>query len=234
MFEETQERSSRETAACRQFDADLAAYLEGEDRSGVLSHARECAFCGVVLSDLEQIRSVSRLFTHEEPSPRVWANLRLSLVAEGIIRTPEIPWWSRWARIPSLPNLAPVGALACLLILGSVLLVPTRPFEQRQPTEQIAGQAVSPQAFSLRSAEDTQLAVTVGELEINYRAQAVSFEPAVKAAYRRSLDSLNDSIRECLESLQRRPADTLVQDYLLTAYERKAEVIASALEFDTR
>jgi chromatin remodeling complex protein RSC6 len=82
--------------------------------------------------------------------------------------------------------------------------------------------------------EDSALARLVQELESNYRANEASLAPDLKATYEKSLVSLNDSIRECLDSLQHEPRNTLAHEYLLTAYTRKAEILSSALEFEGR
>jgi hypothetical protein len=86
----------------------------------------------------------------------------------------------------------------------------------------------------LPSGEDGALARVVSDLESNYRANEASMAPDLKATYEKSLVSLDGSIRECLDSLQHEPRNTLAHDYLLTAYTRKAEVLSSALEFEGR
>ena len=109
---------------CRQFEIDLAAYLEGEPLPEIARHAEACPFCSVVLTDLELLRSESRSLPLEEPPARVWANVRAQLAAEGVIR--EQVSWRRWFSLGNLQHAAaPLGALACLAIFGAVLLVPT-------------------------------------------------------------------------------------------------------------
>jgi hypothetical protein len=56
----------------------------------------------------------------------------------------------------------------------------------------------------------------------------------VQVIYQKRLRSLDNSINECRDSVRRQPADDLAQQYLLTAYAQKAEVLASALEFGNR
>jgi hypothetical protein len=78
------------------------------------------------------------------------------------------------------------------------------------------------------------LTSTVRNLESTYRANEKYLAPETKATYEKSLNSLNNSIRECLEFLQQEPNDALTNEYLMAAYSRKAEVLASALEFQGR
>ena len=46
--------------ACLRFDRELEAYLEGESRPFVTTHAQDCTSCRVLLSDLELIRLAAR------------------------------------------------------------------------------------------------------------------------------------------------------------------------------
>lgn len=72
--------------ACLRFDADLAAYLEGESRPAVSAHAADCAFCAAVLADLGVIRSAAGEFDAVEPPAILWIGVRAALVREGLIR----------------------------------------------------------------------------------------------------------------------------------------------------
>lgn len=71
--------------ACRQFGNELEAYLEGEPRPFIVTHARECAHCGTTLADLQAIRQAARELPSEEPSPTLWVRLQGQLQAEGAL-----------------------------------------------------------------------------------------------------------------------------------------------------
>jgi hypothetical protein len=223
-----------ESAACWRFDAELPAYLEGEAAPQVTAHARECRFCAVVLADLEELRSASRALPREEPSRAVWANIRAALAAEGIIHEP-VRAWQRWFGFLGVSHSpAPVGALAGLLILASMLLVPSKDLRRVGSIGGASEGARVAIASIGYPGQDSDLLRTVQDLEGSFQARRMSLEPSVKAIYEKSLESLNTSIRECTESVQREPANILAREYLLAAYTRKAEVLASALEFDAR
>src|SRR5271157_6012105 len=74
-------------AVCSRFDAELEAYLEGEARPFIASHARDCSSCGALLADLQSIRQAAQDLPLEGPSRLVWADLRARLEAEGAFRT---------------------------------------------------------------------------------------------------------------------------------------------------
>jgi len=234
MPEQDHDRPEVAKAACRQFDLDLPAYLEGEDRPAVAAHARQCTYCGVLLADVEQVSFASHHLPVEEPPARVWANIRATLSSEGVIRE-QVSGWRRW--LPHFvlqPASAPAGALACLTILSVFLMGPAGESGPRQATGGIAPGAATPIAAASVFGLDNNLLRTLRLMEESYLALEVSLDPNLKATYRQSLDSLDDCIRECLKHCQRQPNDTLAHEYLLNAYQLKAQVLSSALQFDQR
>jgi hypothetical protein len=218
---------------CVQFESELEAYLEGEARPFVTAHTQDCPFCRLLLSDLEQIRQVVRELPLAEPSPVVWANLHARLEAEGAFRSQGGGWRNSlvWR---FLPHPIPVGVLGGLIILASVLTVPPRGLERWDAPDKSTISPATTTAAVMPAGEDSAVAQVVGQLEENFRANEVSLSPDLKATYEKGLGSLDDSIRECLESLHHEPRNTLARDYLLTAYSRKAEILSSALESEGR
>jgi hypothetical protein len=219
---------------CAQFDAELEAYLEGEARPFIVSHAQDCAPCGALLADLESLRQAARNLPQEEPSRVVWANVRARLEAEGAFGAPARGWRQvlSWA---ILQHAIPASVLVALVFLGSALTLPFSSFERWGGPDEAANPANIVQAtLALPAGEDRALARVVSDLESSYRANEASMAPDLKATYEQSLVSLDGSIRECRDSLQQEPGNTLAHDYLLTAYTRKAEVLSSALEFEGR
>jgi hypothetical protein len=220
------------TAACRQFDLSLAAYLEGEDHPEVAAHARECASCAVILADVEQIRSTSRELPLEEPPARLWANIRVTLRAEGIIHEPA-PAWRQW--IPQFfPRPAPLGALAGLATLALALLISPQNFEKPGASNMLSSGEPVTVAGLVPVGTDFDLVRTLKEMEQAYGSRESSVEPALQDTYRKSLEALDASIDECVRHCKREPGNTLARHYLMLAYQSKAEVLASALEYSNR
>jgi hypothetical protein len=215
---------------------ELAAHLEGENLPAVYAHAQECPFCGVILADLEAIRLASRQMPLEEPPARVWSNIRAQLASEGVFRQPA-RGWARWLQFPGpLPHAVPVAALTGLVVvLGAFLLVYPRVFQRNVARSHPSAQTVNLGATRPAVlAEDEDVARTIGEMEKSYRASDKRLDPAVKVVYQKSLESLDSSIDECRASVEREPTNNLAHEYLLSAYAQKAEVLASALEFEGR
>jgi hypothetical protein len=222
------------TPDCSRFEQELAAYLEGEASPLVAAHSLACAPCGSLLADLQSIQQAARDLPQEEPSRVVWANVRARLEAERAFRAPATGWRQilDW-RI--FPQAIPLGVLAVLVFLGSALTLPSNTMQRWDGSTQVASlPAVTQIAPVLPAGEDSTLAGVISDLEVSYRANEASMAPDLKATYEKSLVSLDGSIRECLDSLQHEPRNTLAHEYLLTAYTRKAEILSSALEFDGR
>jgi hypothetical protein len=215
---------------CQAFDLHLAAYLEGEERPEVSRHARECRYCSAVLADLEQIRVTGAALPLPEPPARLWANIRSTLESEGVIRERQ-SFWQRWFPSPHLaPEARPVGALLALATLTLVLLASTGRFETSRPSAILTPGGTVITAGITVPGLTPALENTVVQMEAAFRTQEDTFEPAMKATYRKSLEALDTSIRESMGACQRDPEDQLAKQYLVDAYQTKAEVLASALE----
>ncbi len=223
-----------ENPGCREFEANLAAYLEGDASPDVRTHAKQCPSCSFILEDLESIRAVAKdLPLDEAPSPRVWSNIRATLAAEGLFREQK-PFWRRWIAAASLvPRTAPAAALAFALLLAVIMVFKgdIQRNGSRQPVLTPSAASVVPVGLS---GVQTNLVRTVQDMEANYKAHESSLDPSAKQVYEAGLTSLNNSIQECLDSLQKQPHNMLVREYLMQAYAQKAEILASAMEYGSR
>jgi hypothetical protein len=217
--------------ACYQFGLELQAYMEGENRPFVPAHTRECVFCSVIVRDLEALRSAVLAMPLEEPSPAVWSNIRAQLVAGGAFAE-RVSFWNWFGQLEFLRRPVPVTAFACLLLLGCLVTVPRTYLEQ----DTTSGRSALPARTAIRSmafiGDSDALERVVRELEETFRAREGSLAPDLRTTYENSLNSLDVSIRECSDSLQSEPDNSLAHEYLLSAYSQKAQVLSSALEFD--
>ncbi|MGH9452956.1 MAG: hypothetical protein ACRD2O_03190 [Terriglobia bacterium] len=223
-----QERKMAPTAGCMTFDAQLEAYLEGENRPQVVLHASECPYCGGALSDLEKIRQMSaeaavRETFEANPPEALWPALRASLISEGVIHKPEgsrFRWLKHWEilRRPIPVAAAAIVAIACAVLLNT-LKGPIR-----GSRSQIASQVAA------TDTTDAQMQGTVDQMERRFQAKVASFDPSLRDTYVKSLASLNSEILECQKNQQLQPRNPLTLQYLTTAYAQKADVLQSALE----
>ena len=218
-------------SACERLELELEAYLENESRPFVSAHLRECAFCRVIVEDLKVLRAAARAIPLEEPSPVVWSNIRAQLVAEGAFAGKESVW--NWlGQLSLLHRPVPVAAFVCLFLLGCLVTVPRNYPERVTASGFIASPTGTPHRSNAFARDSDAVGQVVQELEQTFRAREGSLAPDLKATYENSLNSLDASIRECSDSLNREPDNSLTHEYLLAAYSQKAEVLSSALEFE--
>ena len=237
MIEGETERTEGAWAACERFDAVLADYLEGETRPEVASHARECASCAALLEDIGAIRSAAAEPVLEVPPARLWANLRLALAEEGLIREPRASWARRLFAYNLLLRPTPVAVLASLVLLAGVLWRAPQVLQVFSRSRVSSGSGTASRrvgTLPVAWSADDQLTRTVRDMELRYRAHAASLEPGMQVTFQEGLRSLNEEIRDCQNSILRQPSDTLAERYLSNAYQQKAEVLESALEFAGR
>jgi len=231
MAKETQKQSG--DIGCQEFDLKLAAYLEGEASPDVAMHAEQCSSCGSLLGDLQIIQAAARDLPLESPSPRVWSNIRATLAEEGLIREQK-SFWQRWVPSVSLvPRSASAAALAFALMLAVIMLF-KGDIQRNGNQKPVATPAVATAVPTGLSGVQLNLVKTVAAMEENYKARESTLDPSAQQVYRAGLNSLDNSIQECLDSLQKQPHNILVREYLMQAYAQKAEVLASAMEYGGR
>lgn len=232
---EEQRRKQNGKFGCDEFSLNLTAYLEGEEISDVRAHAERCSTCRSLLDDLEIIRSTAKDWPLETPSARVWSNIRATLAQEGLIREQQSFWsWRKWtSQVLLMPVGARVAALAFALILAVLFVFRANIQKNESPSPSSAPVTASVVPADLTGVQ-TNLVRTIRAMEENYKAREASLDPSTKRVYQEGLTSLNNSIQECLDSLQKQPHNMLVQQYLMQAYAQKAAVLASALEYGGR
>jgi hypothetical protein len=232
MREESLDGDDAMKPECQRFELELAAFLEGESRPEVERHAESCPICSVILADLRLIRSEAASLPLEDPPGRVWANVRAQLASEGLIREPKN--WRQWFAWGTMEHAAaPLGALACLVIFCSaVLLVPTASMDSSRTASWLSLKDRDAVAARVLKVEDGDLASMVQDLERDFDARKESLAPPVKETYIQGLKSLDTSISECRASVEQEPGNTLAREYLTAAYTQKAEVLAAALKYD--
>ena len=223
-------------SGCAQFDMELPAFLEGENRPFVARHVAQCEFCAIVLGDLQLLRSEALDFPLEEPPATLWANIRANLEAEGLIRNQNqglLDWLDSFGHAGGIRFAFQFGAAACLLLVGLVLLSPTASKELRRNVASVEPASAAQPTLSGSNTSATFLK-SLEDMEASYRERAKALDPQVRQSYQRGLQSLNDSIRECQVVVQEHPNDSEAREYLTSAYEQKAAVLMTALEYDGR
>lgn len=232
---------------------ELEAVLEHEGLTplppAARAHLAECMACQGFFADLTTIQCLAQELPAEaNPPERLWVSLRAQLTAEGLIKeqvelAPATPWWqsfAAWLR-PRTPATAAAGIF--LLVTGVFL-------SQKRMTQPVAvissPRAVSPVAPAVEAPvrnsavtprpSPTEEAMANGGLVLNQAELAVptnmqlAGNSTVDASLRDNLRTVNEFIAECQQHLKQHPEDELAREYLESAYQQKAELLAAMMD----
>jgi anti-sigma factor RsiW len=110
------------TLTCEAFEVELPDYLEGtldgESRSQVDQHLRECVRCASLLRDLENIREEAAVLPDLVPSRDLWAGIE-ARIAAPVIPLVARPEKRRWA------SPAWIGIAAAVLVVTTAAITYT-------------------------------------------------------------------------------------------------------------
>ncbi len=188
------------------------------------AHVVTCRQCQGYIADLETIVSAAHELPSEvEPPSRVWVALRTQLELEGIIKEPvaapagsPASWWDGFGQLFR-------GRALATLTVGA-LLAAAAILQLRQPGE---SGPVSPST-------PPEIAATVELLnkqEVDVRnMHLASTSSPVDAALQQNLQEIDDFIADCERHLKDTPQDELAREYLYSAYQQKAELLAAMMD----
>ncbi len=204
---------------CPEFERLLPEIVDGgEWNAEQRSHAQTCNACAALLNDLRVIaQEAKQLAASEEPSPRVWQELRKSLEAESLIR-PQRPSFfgkllPRWRAA-----IVPLAATAAIVVALLVYRTGPGPVDvTRNPSQPQA------QLVDVLDQDDLQLLASISEKG-----------PAMRAEYEKNLKHVNAYIRDAKKTAEQNPTDAEARDQLVTAYEQKAMVYDMAMDRGVR
>jgi hypothetical protein len=195
---------------CQEFQRVLPE-LEGGRSLEADAHLRMCSRCWDLVSDLDAITQQARLLeASEDPSPRVWNAIEISLRQEGLIH--EIPL-HRPARSAGWAFGWFAPAAAVLALVSAFVL-----YQHRSVQAQLAARNATPTALvaanmTAGAADEDQLLSMVSE-----------HAPGLRAGYASNLQAVDAYIRDAELSARDNPNDAIAQQYLTNAYEQRAMV----------
>lgn len=209
---------------CSEFLQFSGDWLEGQRTPAAASHLASCSGCRAVVADLEAIRHAGSLFPEDEPSSRVWSAIKAQLHAEGLIRAPRPGWLERFAAFGALrPALA--GAYLSLIIVGAMLLGINPKLgrvNDRALWFQSTERTVVPLAAELRTAEKRTLPVLQSQ------------DNDITATLNRNLAIVDNMISMCEKGVRQHPQNEMMRDYLYSAYQQKADLLATVADSEGR
>jgi hypothetical protein len=210
------------TMQCNEFLKYSEEWMESGRQPAAAAHLNECAQCRALIADMEAIAlSAGELGAGTpEPSERVWTALRAQLDAEGLIRHGGLGEWitDLFAVLPR-PALAGayVTVLLAALVLGSISMTPMQEAVDSQ-------RPLSP---------DLMLQPQFAQAEQKEMVKLHRHDPAVVATYRDSLEIVDKFIALCEKTVREEPRNQMAREYLYSAYQQKADLLASMTERGT-
>ena len=218
---------------CQQFMEGAADWMEGRWSSDAQAHRSGCPRCGALLADLEAIRHAAPLLAEPfaEPPERVWLAVRAQLQTEGILRT-QRNWLDRLKdSLAVVPRPAMAGAYAALFAAGVALFFVTsnHPVAQLAPRNTASEISTSQSSAPLDSVYSAQLA----SVELNTMGSVRAQDPAIAASYRQNLAIVDNFISVCEKRVEEDPQNSVAREYLLNAYQQKADLLAAMVDRGT-
>jgi hypothetical protein len=208
---------------CSEFESYAAQHLEGALPPGSpeAAHLRTCPRCATRITELERIISAAATLPVLEPPERVWISLRAQLEQEGMFRRRPALLERLGLAIPGQPHTVLATATICALAV-LMLFVPQWPERGKALRSSEARPTWSfPNIHQQLARAEAE---TSGDLRVG--------DPEVAASYRQNLALVDNLIGVCQKSVDENPDDEMARDYLLTAYQQKADLLNALSERD--
>jgi hypothetical protein len=220
-------------------------------------HLAGCAACQNFLADLSSLVAAAKELPAEaNPPERIWISLRTQLEAEGIIReTAEVPVAASssaaWQNLTALfwPRALATASVGLVLTVTAVFLS-RQPVSPTSKTATPVAQSNTNSVVSPATSVPSQSASMVPSPAIPSGGRAVVSDPTgdlnrtegdlanfhlagtspVDASLRQNLQTVNEFIAECELHLKQYPQDDMAREYLNSAYQQKAELLAAMMD----
>jgi hypothetical protein len=226
---------------------ELESVLEGQGLGPLPDEAQQhlagCQACQGILADFSAIAAIAKTIPADvNPPDRIWISVRAQLKAEGLIREPvEIPEKSpqrqnRWQNLAALlgpRNLATVG-VGLLLLIGAAL--ETRkihgPASTSDSNVATGSNIATPASLVPQVAlpAPSEAGVTLQQAEQDLPNIQLAGNSTVDASLRQNLRTVNEFIAECEHHLKLNPQDEMAREYLYSAYQQKADLLAAMMD----
>ena len=106
------------------------------------------------------------------------------------------------------------------------------PAKTQQAKRRVPGSPVELHGFQAAPSEDVYFArsAALNQAENDVPNSGLASNPALDESLRQNLRTMNEFIAECEAHLKKHPHDTLAREYLNSAYQQKAELLAALLD----
>jgi len=216
----------------RWIGADLEGTLHPADRIRLQAHLAKCRECRELADDFRRIAAEASALPKDEPDEDVWPKIKAGVLAArtdgrrkeaaGRALRPEfIPFGRRWAW----------GAALLFAGLAIGLIVGLRPWKGGAPSPLLADERST--VAKLDEAEQ-HYRLAIQALNEALTPEARGFDPQTTALFQSDLKVVDSAIASCRAALARDPRSIDARIFLLSAYEKKVEVLNGFMDMRKR
>ena len=216
---------------CIEIQSKISDWVDGGPAEGELeSHLKVCRACASFHEDVLALKQSSSALGLVDPPSRLWASLQVQLVSEGLIKTQEAKqsFWQRLFPTVLMPSLKPAfaGAILALLLSTTVFYF----YSQRGGQEvKVSSEA---QIFRELQQAEVHYQKAIEALSEVSKRKIETLDPAMAQILNDNLATMDYYVKECQDAVKSSPDNPLVHRYLLTAYQKKIEIMQSIVNSD--
>jgi hypothetical protein len=216
---------------CIEIQSRISDWVDGGPPEGELeSHLKVCRACASFHEDVLALKQSSGALGLVDPPSRLWASLEVQLVSEGLIKTQEAKqsFWQRLFPTVLMPSLKPAfaGAILALLLSTTVFYF----YSQRGGQEaKVSSEA---QIFRELQQAEVHYQKAIEALSEVSKRKIETLDPAMAQILNDNLATMDYYVKECQDAVKSSPDNPLVHRYLLTAYQKKIEIMQSIVNSD--
>jgi hypothetical protein len=215
---------------CIEMQSRISDWVDGGPVGADLeSHLKVCRACAAFHEDVVALKESSGALGFAEPPSRLWASLRTQLVSEGLIRAEaKLGFWQRLFPAALMPGLKPAfgGAILALLLSTTVFYFYTQRGSQEAKVTSEA------QVFQELQQAELHYQKAIEALSEVSKRKIDTLDPAMAQILNDNLATMDYYVKECQEAVKNSPDNPLVHRYLLTAYQKKIEIMQSIVNSD--
>jgi len=216
---------------CIEIQSRISDWVDGGPAEGEIeSHLKVCRDCASFQDDVLALKQSSSALGLVDPPSRLWASLQVQLVSEGLIKTQKAKqsFWQRLFPPVLMPSLKPAfaGAILALLLSTTVFYF----YSQRGGQEV----KISPEAQIFRELQQAEVHYqkAIEALSEVSKRKIETLDPAMAQILNDNLATMDYYVKECQDAVKSSPDNPLVHRYLLTAYQKKIEIMQSIVNSD--
>jgi hypothetical protein len=216
---------------CIELQSKISDWVDGGlAETGLESHLNECRSCAAFHEDILALKRGASALGSMEPPSRLWDNLHAQLISDGLIKAAEERqgFWQRLSSAFSMPRLKPAfsGAILALLFSTTFFYFYTQRGAQQQ---EISSEA---QVFQELQQAELHYQRAIEALSEVSKRKIDTLDPAMAQILNDNLATMDYYVKECRDAVKNSPDNPLAHQYLLTAYQKKIEIMQSIVNSD--